>query len=231
MGVRVHGLNYIGGDREMVDTPQDPRPNAEKDAPLGMGWERVHRDLTSRLGFGDGITEPMADNDTIVEFFDQRLMEASEHNECAVTCEPCGERLAFTVCEHCHGCGANVALSTASGAYSECEWCAGAGKVHAGCAEQSYADLAADRDKFRLWWEQAERRRAEVEQILDRVLGTEEEDGAGEGLVADVLLAVQKAWDTGYSAGVCAPANRVLGLGEPANPYRPLPPADGGSND
>lgn len=41
-------------------------------------WERVHRDLTSRLGFGDGITEPMADNDTIVEWFEQRTIEARE---------------------------------------------------------------------------------------------------------------------------------------------------------
>lgn len=30
-------------------------------------FEAKHRDLTSRLGFGDGITEPQADNDTIVQ--------------------------------------------------------------------------------------------------------------------------------------------------------------------
>lgn len=110
---------------------------------LGEGWERVHRDLTSRLGFGDGITEPMADNDTIVEFIEQLLMEASEHHECPIVCELCGETLAATICEHCHGSGGNNALIEATLAYSECEWCAGAGKVHVGCVERSYADLAA----------------------------------------------------------------------------------------
>ena len=74
---------------------------------------------------------------------------------------------------------------------------------------------------YRLWWEQSERRRAEVERILDRVLGTEESDGAGAGLVADVLLAIQKAWDRGFASGVSAPANRALGLGNPVNPYLP----------
>jgi hypothetical protein len=108
--------------------------------PLSAGFD-AHRDLVSRLGFGDNITEPMADNDTIVEFVDQVSMEASEHRECAIICELCGERLADTICEHCHGSGGNNALINASGAYSECEWCAGAGKVHTGCAERSYADL------------------------------------------------------------------------------------------
>ncbi len=39
------------------------------------------RDLVSRLGFGDGVTEPMADNDTIVTWVDQRLLEAAEWRE------------------------------------------------------------------------------------------------------------------------------------------------------
>lgn len=116
---------------------------AEKDATFGDGWERVHRDLTSRLGFGDGITEPMADNDTIVEFVEQLLMEASEHNGCPTVCELCGETLAATICGHCHGSGGNNALIEATLAYSECEWCAGVGKVHVGCVGRSYADLAA----------------------------------------------------------------------------------------
>ena len=75
---------------------------------------------------------------------------------------------------------------------------------------------------YRLWWEQECRRRADVERILDRVLGENEGDGAGAGLVADVALAVKRAWDQGFTAGVSAPANRALGLGNPANPYDDL---------
>ena len=55
----------------------DRMHDAENDA-LGMGWEKVHRDLTSRLGFGDGITEPMADNDTIVAWFEEQSRLANE---------------------------------------------------------------------------------------------------------------------------------------------------------
>lgn len=39
------------------------------------------RDLTSRLGFGDGITEPQADNDTVVAWFDGCRREADEWRE------------------------------------------------------------------------------------------------------------------------------------------------------
>jgi hypothetical protein len=35
----------------------------------------------SRLGFGDNITEPMADNDTIVAWFEQQSRDASEWQE------------------------------------------------------------------------------------------------------------------------------------------------------
>jgi hypothetical protein len=40
-----------------------------------------HRDLTSRLGFGDGITEPQADNDTIVRLVQEQrwAKDAAEH--------------------------------------------------------------------------------------------------------------------------------------------------------
>lgn len=54
---------------------------SDDDLPLGDGWERVHRDLTARLGFGNGITEPMADNDTIVAWFEERGREADEWRE------------------------------------------------------------------------------------------------------------------------------------------------------
>lgn len=64
-------------------------------AALGMGWERVHRDLTSRLGFGDGVTEPMADNDTIVKWFEEQGRLANEwvehelwRNDCCAAGHP-----------------------------------------------------------------------------------------------------------------------------------------------
>lgn len=109
----------------------------------GLTSEERLRDLLGRIGFGDGVTEPMADNDTVVEFIEAAVMDQSEHRECPIVCELCGERLADKPCSHCGGCGANVALSTASLAYAECEWCAGAGKVHEGCKELTYAELAA----------------------------------------------------------------------------------------
>lgn len=80
----------------------------------------------------------------------------------------------------------------------------------------------ATEPNYRLWWEQEVLRRVAVDRILDRVLGENEEDGAGSGLVADVALAVKEAWDQGYAAAICAPANRALGLGNPTNPYADL---------
>ena len=77
-----------------------------------------------------------------------------------------------------------------------------------------------DARKYRVWWEQAMRLRSEVERILDRVLGDEEEDGAGAGLVGDVLLAIQKAWDEGYSAGDADQYVGVMPSKRTANPYR-----------
>lgn len=38
----------------------------------------LHADLTARLGYGDGITEPQADNDTIVRGVDQDRMDAHD---------------------------------------------------------------------------------------------------------------------------------------------------------
>ena len=40
--------------------------------------EKVHRDLTSSLGFGDGITEPMADNKTIIQHVGEAVTDAQE---------------------------------------------------------------------------------------------------------------------------------------------------------
>ena len=39
------------------------------------------RNLTSRLGFGDGVTEPQADNDTIVGWVEERERLAAEWDE------------------------------------------------------------------------------------------------------------------------------------------------------
>lgn len=49
--------------------------------PRAEAAEQRHRDLVSRLGFGDNITEPMADNDTIVAWFEERGQAASEWDE------------------------------------------------------------------------------------------------------------------------------------------------------
>jgi hypothetical protein len=71
-------------------------------------------------------------------------------------------------------------------------------------------DAVKYRSLYRSMWESEMRRRSEIERILDRVLGEDEESGSGQGFVADVALAVKKAWDQGYSAGV-----RL----DPTNPY------------
>lgn len=105
-----------------------------------------HRAFTGRLGFGDGQTEPAATLEQMVESIEQAFSEASEYREGPRICEPCGEWLATQVCEHCYGSGCGP--GTATGAYDECEWCAGVGKVHPGCVEVSYADLAAERDRL-----------------------------------------------------------------------------------
>ncbi|GAA1812610.1 hypothetical protein [Nesterenkonia flava] len=102
------------------------------------------RELSERLGFGDGRTEPAADVDDIVRIWGEIEEEAREHRECPRHCELCGERLATELCEHCHGSGVDAAACEASGAYAECEWCAGAQYVHPGCAEKSYDDLAEE---------------------------------------------------------------------------------------
>ena len=54
-------------------------------------------------------------------------------------------------------------------------------------------EVEAERDRWRGRCEQHDRRRAEVERVLDDVLGPDEDDGAGEGLVADVALLAERA--------------------------------------
>ncbi len=99
--------------------------------------------FTDKLGYGDGVTEPAAELADLIDPIKAAFSEARDHNECPRICEPCGERLASTVCPECRGSGCHAAMCEASGAYRECEYCAGVGWVHEGCVEQSYADLAA----------------------------------------------------------------------------------------
>ncbi len=106
------------------------------------------REFTDRLGYGDGVTEPAAELADLVDPIKEAFSEAREHNECPRLCEPCGERLASTLCPECRGSGCHAAMCEASGAYQECEYCAGVGWVHEGCAEQSYADLVTSVGKL-----------------------------------------------------------------------------------
>ena len=85
-----------------------------------------------------------ADPDTAAEHVAGLLDIADTHVECPIYCGDCGEPLADTPCDHCGGSGCGP--GTSSGAYEECGWCAGAGKVHVGCAHLSYAELCAERD-------------------------------------------------------------------------------------
>lgn len=105
--------------------------------------------FTDTLGFGDGVTEPAAELADIVDRIKEAFSEAREHNECPRLCEQCGEHRATTRCPECHGSGCNAPACEASGAYAECEHCAGVGWVHEGCGEASYTDLADEVKKLR----------------------------------------------------------------------------------
>ncbi|KAB7761784.1 hypothetical protein [Mycolicibacterium mucogenicum] len=110
--------------------------------------QQDHRDFTSRLGFGDDISEPAASLSDMVDPIEAAFSEQRDHWECPQFCELCGERLASTRCPECHGSGCNAPACEASGAYAECEYCAGVGWVHDGCVENTYADLAAEVEKL-----------------------------------------------------------------------------------
>lgn len=70
----LYDATAVGFAREMVQLL------AENDrlATALAAAEGRHRDLVSRLGFGDNITEPMADNDTIVRWVEEQAGEAAE---------------------------------------------------------------------------------------------------------------------------------------------------------
>lgn len=133
----------------------------ENIAELGAKVERQDRErheFTGRLGFGDNISEPSASLADMVDPIQAAFSEARDHQECPRICELCGERLASTLCPECHGSGCNASMCEASGAYVECEYCAGGGWVHEGCAEMTYAELVAELARLR----------AEVEQLKAR---------------------------------------------------------------
>ena len=93
-----------------------------------------------------------SDPDIAAEHMAGLLSLVDTHAECPVYCGGCGETLADAWCDHCHGSGCGP--GTATGAYEECKWCAGAGKVHLGCADRCYAELVAERDRLEAATEQ-----------------------------------------------------------------------------
>lgn len=107
-----------------------------------MRRERI--EFASHLGFGDDIETPAAELHEMVDPIEEAFQAERDHFECPSVCNECGEWLADTVCEHCHGSGHDNVMSANYLAHVECEWCAGAGKVHPGCAGKSYADLVAE---------------------------------------------------------------------------------------
>lgn len=115
----------------------------------GQAWEDLtaerdrllaeHRRFAEELGFGDGASETAASLADMLDPVKEAMSAAADHDDCPVHCELCGETLAATVCQRCNGLG-----DIGSGAYSECPECAGVGRIHEGCAEASYADLARE---------------------------------------------------------------------------------------
>lgn len=146
--VREHSTLVDRPDAELIAAAANALPAlldaaAERDA-LRTWQERVA--LAAGLadevaGYGVHLE---ADPDTAAEHVAGLLDIADTHVECPIYCGDCGEPLADTPCDHCGGSGCGP--GTGSWAYEECGWCAGAGKVHVGCAHLSYAELCAERD-------------------------------------------------------------------------------------
>ena len=132
------------------------------------------------LGFVDGSTTPTRLRDIVepIQWWDS---EARDHVECARICEQCGETLARTLCGECHGGGQR---DGGNGTVRECGNCGGAGWLHEGCAEVSYADLVAERDAATA---AVERVRAALGEVLP--------DWSDNGVVAvaDILAALDGA--------------------------------------
>jgi len=142
-GIDPHGTDPGGicgvGDENGVPCECLMSPNGIACALLDAA-ESDRVKFMSALGFGDNVSEPAATFEQAIDPIQQAFAEANEHAECAVICEGCGERLAQTICDRCGGGGC---LPNPQMTYLECDHCAGVGRVHAGCAGLSYAELAA----------------------------------------------------------------------------------------
>jgi len=133
--------------------------------------ERLRADwlkFTSAIGFGDDVTERAA---TPVELIDPVLdafSAMSDHDECPRYCGECGEQLAATRCDRCHGGGC---VPCSPPAYEECPWCAGIGWVHDGCASATYADLVIERHELTVALASANSRIAQLERAYEVLEG------------------------------------------------------------
>lgn len=97
---------------EMADAVLAYFADPEHGLTVETGADERLRDLTSRLGFGDGVTEPQADNDTIIDFVNEQGREAAEWrehqswlNDCAAAgCDPLEDcPLHAPACHPAHG--------------------------------------------------------------------------------------------------------------------------------
>ena len=139
-------------DEEQCDKDAEFIAHAPEDiASLIAEVERLRereRAFSKSLGFGDGITEPVASLDNmltpILEAFDTQR----EHAECPTICEGCGEYLA-RLCRYCFGAGFCARLEKNKWTPFECDHCKGLGSVHEGCVGKSYATLVEELNKLK----------------------------------------------------------------------------------
>ncbi|NCL73749.1 hypothetical protein [Rhodococcus sp. YH1] len=78
------------------------------------------------VGYGWHIAE----HDELVERANDLTAIGREHDECPVWCDECERFEHQRTCAHCNGSGVDAAGCAKSGAYAECEWCAGDGREH-----------------------------------------------------------------------------------------------------
>lgn len=127
-------------------------------ARMGKWHERV----AIALGMAEevpGIGVHMASLDDIVARAESLSSVDLEHIECPQWCDECERFDAWQSCTHCNGSGCGP--GTASGAYEECEWCAGEGREHDRGRERTRGVLAEVADEHRRqdeeWGEQDHR--------------------------------------------------------------------------
>jgi hypothetical protein len=86
--------------------------------------------LTGALEYGDdGFQSPAAHPRDLIDPLTEAMSAAREHDvACPEWCDECDQWERPRSCEPCHGSGCGP--GTASGAYEECEHCAGDGRDH-----------------------------------------------------------------------------------------------------